>query len=80
MAQRFNIEDMTGVVVVAVASGSSGAEAGVQMGDIIKEINHNVIETVDDYKSALQKIDEGDTANFFVWRRNAGFLVLKMVK
>ena len=80
MAQRFNIEDMTGVVVIAVASDSSGAEAGIQMGDIIKEINHHVIESVDDYKAALQKIDEGDTVNFFIWRRNAGFLVLKMAK
>ncbi|CAB1065677.1 HtrA protease/chaperone protein [Olavius sp. associated proteobacterium Delta 1] len=80
MAQQFNIEDMTGVVVVGVASDSKGAEAGIQMGDIIKEINHRVIESVDDYKTALQKIKEGDSVNLFVWRRNAGFLVIKVTK
>jgi serine protease Do len=80
MAQQFNLEDMTGVVVVGVASDSKGAEAGIQMGDIIKEINHRVIESVDDYKTALQKVKDGDSVNFFVWRRNAGFLVIKATK
>ncbi|MCP4630870.1 MAG: DegQ family serine endoprotease [bacterium] len=80
MAQQFNIEDMTGVVVIAVASDSSGAEAGIQMGDIIKEINHRVIESLDDYHTAIKKIKEGENANFFIWRRNAGFLVIKLTK
>jgi len=80
MAQQFNIEDMTGVVVVGVAEDSKGAEAGIQMGDIIKEINHRVIESVDDYKTALQKVKDSDSVNFFIWRRNAGFLVIKVEK
>jgi serine protease Do len=80
MAQRFNIEDMTGVVVIGVASDSTGAEAGILMGDIIKEINHRVIESVDDYKTALQKVKAGESVNFFIWRRNAGFLVIKLTK
>ena len=80
MAQRFNIEDMTGVVVIGVSSDSKGAEAGLQMGDIIKEINHRVIESVDDYRTALQKLKERDTGNLFIWRRNAGFLVVKLTK
>ncbi len=80
MAQQFNLEDMTGVVVLGVASDSKGAEAGIQMGDIIKEINHRVVESVDDYKTALQKVKDGDSVNFFVWRRNAGFLVVKATK
>ena len=80
MAQQFNIEDMSGVVVTGVASDSQGAEAGIQMGDIIKEINHRVIESVDDYKTALQKTKDGENVNMFIWRRNAGFLVIKLVK
>ena len=80
MAQQFNIEDMTGVVVVGVASDSKGAEAGIQMGDIIKEINHRVIESVEDYKTALQKIKGDEGVNLFIWRRNAGFLVIKLTK
>ena len=80
MAQQFNIEDMPGVIVAGVASDSKGAEAGIQMGDIIKEINHRVIESVDDYKTALKKIKDGESVNLFIWRRNAGFLVIKLEK
>ena len=80
MAQQFNIEDMRGVVVVGVASDSKGAEAGIQVGDIIKEINHQVIESVDDYNTALKKVKDSDSVNLFIWRRNAGFLVIKVAK
>jgi serine protease Do len=80
IAQQFNIEDMTGVVVVGVATDSKGAEAGIQMGDIIKEINHRLIESIDDYKTALQKLKDGESVNLFIWRRNAGFLVIKVTK
>jgi serine protease Do len=80
MARQFNIEDMTGIVVVSIASESKGSEAGIQTGDIIKEINHRVIETVDDYKMAIKKTKDGENINFFIWRRNAGFLVVKLTK
>ena len=80
ISQRFNLGDTTGVVVVNVEPGSKGAEAGVQMGDIIKEINHKAIEGVDDYTSSLKKIKDGDSVNLFIWRRNAGFVVIKFEK
>ncbi len=80
MAQRFNLGDAAGVVVVGVESGSKGAEAGVQVGDIIKEINHKAIETVIDYTASVQKIKTGDSVNLFIWRKNAGFLVIKFNK
>ena len=80
MAQRFNLGDTAGVVVVGVGPDSKGAEAGVQVGDIIKEINHQAIETVNDYTEAVQKTKSGDPINLFVWRKNAGFLVIKFNK
>ena len=80
LAQEFNLEDMSGVVVVSVMSGSKGADADVQVGDIIKEINHQVVEDVNEYREAVQKLKDGDTANLFIWRRNAGFLVAKLTK
>jgi serine protease Do len=80
IAQRFNLGDTAGVVVVDVEPESKGADAGVQVGDIIKEINHQVIETVADYTKAMGEIDGGETVNLFVWRKNAGFLVLKLTK
>jgi len=80
MAQRFNLGDTAGVVVVGVESGSKGSEAGVQVGDIIKEINHKAIETGKDYAASMQKIKTGDSVNLFIWRKNAGFLIIKFNK
>jgi len=80
MAQRFNLGETTGVVVVGVESGSKGSEAGVQVGDIIKEINHQAIETGKDYTASMQKIKTGESVNLFIWRKNAGFLVIKFTK
>jgi serine protease Do len=80
ITQRFGIGDTTGVIVVSVESGSKGDEAGVQMGDIIKEINHRIIESVDDYSAAMEKIGDDEPVNIFIWRKNAGFLVIKLNK
>jgi len=80
MAQRFNLGETAGVVVVGVESGSKGSEAGVQVGDIIKEINHHAIETGKDYTASMQKIKTGGSVNLFIWRKNAGFLVIKFTK
>jgi serine protease Do len=80
MAQRFNLGEAAGVVVVGVESDSKGSEAGVQVGDIIKEINHQVIETVKDYAASVQKIKTGESVNLFIWRKNAGFLIIKFNK
>ena len=80
MAQRFNLGDTGGVVVVGVESGSKGSEAGVQVGDIIKEINHQAIETVKDYTASVQKTKAGESVNLFIWRKNSGFLVIKFNK
>ena len=80
MSQRLNLGDTNGVVVVNVASGSKGSEAGLQMGDIIKEINHKAIENVNDYTASLKKIKKDESINLFIWRRNAGFMVIKFTK
>ena len=78
IAQRFNITETSGVIVSDIERGSVGDEAGVRIGDIIKEINHRVIESVSDYDEALRQADPDTTLNLFIWRKNAGFLVIKL--
>jgi serine protease Do len=80
ITQRFGIGDTTGVIVINVESDGKGAEAGVQMGDIIKEINHRIIESVKDYTAAMDKIKDDESVNLFIWRKNAGFMVIKLNK
>jgi serine protease Do len=80
IAQRFDIRETSGVVVIDVQSGSQAEEAGMRVGDIIKEINRQSIESVKEYNDALKKISKDSAASFFIWRKNAGFLVVKLKK
>ncbi|MCU0591071.1 MAG: PDZ domain-containing protein [Desulfobacterales bacterium] len=80
IAQRFNIREASGVIVIEVQSGSQADEAGMRVGDIIKEVNHQTVESVKDYSEALKKVSKDGAVNLFIWRKNAGFLVVKLKK
>jgi len=80
IASRFNLAGGTGVIVSDVKSGSKGADAGVMVGDIIKEVNHQEVKNVDEYRKVVDSVDTGDTVQMFIKRANAGFLVIKMTK
>jgi serine protease Do len=80
IARRFKITETDGVIVMNVESGGKGEEAGIQPGDIIKEINHNSIKKVKDFQTALGKVEKGDAVSMFIKRINRGFLVIKLVK
>ena len=80
IAQRFNIREASGVIVIEVQSGSHADEAGMRVGDIIKEVNHQTVESVKDYSDALKKVSKDGAVNLFIWRKNAGFLVVKLKK
>ena len=80
VAQRFNIREATGVIVMEVQSGSQAEEAGVRPGDIIKEVNRQAVESVKDCQEALKKVPKDGQVSLFLWRKNAGFLVVKLKK
>jgi serine protease Do len=80
ISQQLNIDENTGVVVTQVESGSKGDEADVRIGDIIKEINRQPVKNAAEYKAILSQIDSGESVNLFIRRKNAGFLVAKLVK
>jgi serine protease Do len=79
-AQRFNIGETAGVVVTEVQGGSPADEAGVRIGDVIKEINRISVETLADYGAALKKFNKEKSLQLFIWRKDTGFLVLKIQK
>jgi serine protease Do len=41
------------VVVGDVEEGSPAAEAGLQLGDVVQEVNHKPVHAVDDFRSQL---------------------------
>jgi len=79
-ARRFNLKDTAGVIVVGVDPESKAAEAGLQVHDVIREINHKNITSVSDLNKTIDAIPEGETINLFIRRMNRGFLVIKITK
>lgn len=80
MAKRLNLSPAEGVLVESVEPGGKAAEAGVKAGDVIKEINHNLIKTVQDYSTQMSRLKKNDVVQMFIWRINAGFVVVKLTK
>ena len=79
LARRFNISETEGVVVVSVEQDGPADKAEVQKGDLILEIDHKPIKTLDDYQSQIEKVKKGETISLLIKRRR-GFLALNITK
>jgi serine protease Do len=49
IADRLNIEDVTGVVVSAVAQNSQAIEAGIRPGDVIVSVNNSPVSSPQEF-------------------------------
>ena len=75
-ASRFgHADDENGVVVVGVQPGSKADQAGIQQGDLVKEVNRKPVDSVEKLKAEL-KNKTGDSIRLLVKRPSAGFLVI----
>lgn len=80
-ARRFGFdEDEQGLLITAVSPGSKADQAGIQQGDLIKEINRRPVKSAQDFKARFDRIKEGDTVQLLIRRGRTGFLVIKMTK
>ena len=80
MARQFNVPADKGVVVVEVAPEGKGDEAGIQSGDLIMEVNHKPVTSVDNFKTSIEQIKKGDTISLLIDRQNASLIVIKLTK
>jgi len=80
ITKRFNLKEPDGVIVVGVEAESKGGEAGVQVGDIIKEVNHQDVQTAAEYARVIDAIQPGESIQLFIRRMDTGFIVIKLVK
>lgn len=79
-ARQFNLKQDEGVIVVGVEPNSKGDEAGIQAGDFIKEINHQKVGNVTDYKRIIDGVSPGNPVYMYVLRPQKGFVVVKLIK
>jgi serine protease Do len=59
--RRFRLEaEQEGVVVIAIERDSSAARAGIQVGDVIEELNRQPIRSLEDFEKATRAASDGD--------------------
>lgn len=78
IAKQLKIAEESGVLVTAVAEGSSAAEAGIRRGDVILEVNRQAVKTVDEFTAIAGKVKDGEVLLVLVRRgESALFLTVK---
>ena len=80
-AGRFGFEaDEKGVLVIGIKPGGKAESAGIRRGDLVKEVNHEQVLSVQEYTKQVNKIDEGDEVQFLIRRAREGFVVVTFTK
>jgi serine protease Do len=69
-----------GVLVTGVEGGSKADKAGVQQGDLVKEINRKPVTGMDDFRKQLNQVKKGDPIMLLLKRGQSGFIVAKMTR
>ena len=78
IADRMGIDsDQQGVVVIQVDPEGKAADAGIQEGDLVIEINRRPVKSVADYNQLIAKIDKGDAVSMLLRRGPGGMLAVK---
>lgn len=78
MAQRYNIKETTGVIVIGVEPNSKAQAAGIQQGDLIIEVNRKNVASVKDFKNLISQHKEDDGIKLLVKRMNGGMMVIHL--
>ncbi|MEA3231289.1 MAG: PDZ domain-containing protein, partial [Thermodesulfobacteriota bacterium] len=78
-APRFGFEENeSGVVVVSIDSDSKAADAGLQIGDLIKEVNRHSVNDTGEFSTEMKAANEADTIQLLVKGRRGGYRVIKL--
>jgi serine protease Do len=78
LAKSFEFEGETGVVVTAVEPGSPAAQADVKEGDLIKEVNREKINNLEEFTDALKRTAKGKDILFLLRRgMHTRFVIIK---
>ncbi|MEN8781567.1 MAG: DegQ family serine endoprotease [Desulfobacterales bacterium] len=81
MAARLGYDESEkGVLVTGVESGSKADKAGVQQGDLVKEINRKPVTGMEDFRKQLNQVKKGDPIMLLLKRGQSGFIVAKMTR
>jgi serine protease Do len=75
VARQLNLKSSDGVVVVRVEDGSAAAEAGVQRGDVIREVNRQRVRSLSDFEKLTKDVKDGDRLTLLLQRGQSSLYV-----
>ncbi len=75
MSQMNIPSDTTGVLINHVKPGSAAEAAGLQRGDVVQEVNHQVIKSLEDYRAITAKIKKEEMAVLLLSRQGNNLFV-----
>jgi serine protease Do len=73
LADKFKIKDQKGVLISKIDPGSVAQEQGLREGDLIKEVNRQIITSTEEFKTAVAQTKTGDSVLLRVVRENRAF-------
>jgi serine protease Do len=68
IARQLNLRSTDGVIVYRVEDGTPAAEAGVQRGDVVKQLNNQPVKTMADFDKLTREMKEGDNLTILIQR------------
>ena len=79
MARNFGLSETSGLIIVRIQRNSPAAEAGLQQGDIILEVDQDELTTLSNFYKKIRKYKKGDTVLFLIKRSESTiYLTLKI--
>jgi len=81
LAKDLGLSETEGLVIVQVDSGSPAAEAGLRPGDIVLELDQNLVKNPGDFRKRINRYKEGDTILLLIKRGDSTlYVTLKIEK
>jgi len=68
IAKGLGLKKVTGVMVTRVEPGSPAADAGIQKGDVIQEVNRHPVKDVKEFVQMVQRTQKKETVLLFIQR------------
>ncbi|MCD6353251.1 MAG: DegQ family serine endoprotease [Proteobacteria bacterium] len=77
IAQRLGyLPAESGVVITGIEPGGLADEAGLELADVIKEINRKPVKSIKDYRNSLKDASTAKGVLFFILRKNSTLYVV----
>ncbi len=76
LAKKYKLNDQSGVLIMQVDHGSLAKTEDLRVGDLIKEVNRQDVNTVKEFEAALEKTKRGETILLRIMREARAFYVV----